>query len=85
MKECSEKCREKGVGCPVLECKYWIDHGEDHNCALIAIDEHGPMFLEEISKRIGVSHVRVLQIQNAALKKLSKRYNKEKLLCILPD
>ncbi|MEC7367618.1 MAG: sigma factor-like helix-turn-helix DNA-binding protein [Actinomycetota bacterium] len=53
--------------------RMWIDYPEDDNCALKAIEKHGPMTLEQISKRLGVSIVRVSQIEKQALKKLSKR------------
>ena len=41
--------------------------------ALKAIEKHGPMTLDQISKRLGISIVRVSQIEKQALKKLSKR------------
>tara|TARA_Y100001973_G_scaffold96095_1_gene150404 strand:+ start:2821 stop:3063 length:243 start_codon:yes stop_codon:yes gene_type:complete len=55
------------------EYRMWIDYPEDNNCALKAIEKHGPMTLDQISKRLGVSIVRVSQIEKQALKKLSKR------------
>ena len=51
----------------------WIDYPEDNNCTLNSIQKHGPMTLAEVSKRLGVSIVRISQIEKAALKKLSKR------------
>ena len=53
--------------------RMWIDYPEDDNCALKAIEKHGPMTLDQISKRLGISIVRVSQIEKQALKKLSKR------------
>ena len=51
----------------------WIDYPEDDNCVHVSIAKHGSLTLDEISKRIGVSLVRVSQIEKASLTKLSKR------------
>ena len=77
MKNDCKSCGE-GCACGVEEedkdsCRMWIDFPEDNNCALKSIEKHGPMTLDQISKRLGVSIVRVSQIEKAALKKLSKR------------
>tara|TARA_B100000927_G_scaffold289469_1_gene286145 strand:+ start:6136 stop:6333 length:198 start_codon:yes stop_codon:yes gene_type:complete len=55
------------------EDRLWIDYPEDDNCINVAIRKHGPMTLEQVAKRLGISLVRVSQIEKAALKKLSKR------------
>jgi DNA-directed RNA polymerase specialized sigma subunit len=38
---------------------------------LIAVEKHGSMTLREVSERLGISFVRVKQIQDKAVKKLS--------------
>jgi DNA-directed RNA polymerase sigma subunit (sigma70/sigma32) len=43
------------------------------NCSVIAADKNGPMTLEEIGKRLGLTLVRVKQIEEEALVKLKKR------------
>mgnify|MGYP003121069384 FL=1 len=53
--------------------RMWIDYPEDDNCALKSIEKHGAMTLEQVAKRLGISIVRVSQIEKAALNKLSKR------------
>lgn len=53
----------------------WIDFPEDQNCIHVSILKNGSMTLDEISKRIGVSLVRVSQIEKQALIKLNKRIN----------
>ena len=53
--------------------KCWIDYPEDNNCVYCSVDRHGSMTLDEISKRLKISLVRVSQIEKEALKKLSKR------------
>jgi len=72
MKECFSVCAEYGVECPFEECKHWIDYEEDLNCTLVSVDKNGAMSLREVADRLGVSFVRVKQIQDKAIKKLSK-------------
>jgi hypothetical protein len=55
------------------KCRCWIDYPEDDNCINVAIEKHGAMTLEQIAKRIGVSLVRISQIEKQALNKLYKR------------
>jgi len=70
MKNCCNWCVIKNSKCQVGECKYWIDYEEDLNCSLIAIDKHGQMTLREVSERLGISFVRVKQIQDSAFEKI---------------
>lgn len=63
-------------GCSPETCRCWIDYPEDKNCALIAAQKHGAMTLDEVSKRLGISLVRVSQIEKQALAKLAKRIKK---------
>lgn len=58
-------------GCSKERC--WIDFPEDQNCIYVSISKHGAMTLDEVSKRLGISLVRVSQIEKEAMKKLSKR------------
>jgi DNA-directed RNA polymerase sigma subunit (sigma70/sigma32) len=62
--------------CSKEDCRCWIDYPEDNNCIYEAIRKHGNMTLDEVSKRLGISLVRVSQIEKKALKKLSKRIKK---------
>ena len=71
--DCGEACACEAEGRDKESCEMWINYPEDDNCALKAIEKHGPMTLDQISKRLGVSIVRVSQIEKQALKKLSKR------------
>ena len=70
---CGEECPCELEDKDKANCRMWIDYPEDDNCALKSIEKHGPMTLSEISKRLGVSIVRISQIEKQALKKLSKR------------
>tara|TARA_B100000029_G_C17570168_1_gene956333 strand:+ start:339 stop:575 length:237 start_codon:yes stop_codon:yes gene_type:complete len=73
MRECCNACIENEVTCPVTDCRMWMDYKEDLNCTLIAVDKHGKMTLREVAKRLGVSFVRVKQIQDKAETALWKR------------
>ena len=72
MKECAKSLMEYDVGCPCEECRLWINYEEDQNCTLIAVNKNKNMTLREVADRMGVSFVRVKQIQDAACKKLFK-------------
>ena len=74
-KRCKDICKDSEVGCPVEDCKYWINFGEDFNCSLVSIDKNGRMTLREVGDRLGISFVRVKQIETMAQKKLLKRIN----------
>jgi len=70
MKKCLKQCKELDVACPVKECRHWIDFPEESNCVFNTVNIHGAMTLRETADRLGISYVRVKQIQDAALKKI---------------
>lgn len=72
LKGCAEKCKETGVECPFKECRHWIQYGPDNNCDLLSIHKNGEMTLREVGERLGISYVRVKQIESAAIKKIKK-------------
>ena len=78
MKSCCNCCIVNDVGCPIEDCRHWIDYEDDLNCSLIAVEKHGTMTLREVSDRMGITFVRVKQIQDKSLKKFMSRINKEK-------
>ena len=53
----------------------WIDSPEDNNCMYEAIKKNGAMTLEEVGRRLGISFVRVRQIEQAAMRKLHNVFN----------
>ena len=71
--KCVEMCVTRQMLCKEKECKFWIDYPEDLSCALLSIEKHGAMPLVEVGKRLGVSHVRIKQIQDKAIKKMNKK------------
>lgn len=70
---CSKKCRELKTGCPVKDCKNWIEYADEYNCALVSIYEHGPMTLRQIAERLHLSFARIKQIETKALTKIRKK------------
>jgi len=73
MNDCAKKCLLKNTKCKKKECRMWVDYGKDLNCTLVTVHNNkGPMSLEETSKRLKISLVRVKQIQDKALQKLKK-------------
>jgi len=71
--QCSIECMRDNKDCTKTSCRMWIDHDKDNNCSLVSIYHNGSMTLDEISKRLKISLVRVSQIEKEAIKKLSKR------------
>jgi len=63
--------------CEKEECRHWMDFEPDQNCALMCVAKHGNLTLEEVGKRLKISHVRVKQIQDKAIIKLEKRMGAE--------
>jgi hypothetical protein len=70
--ECVQICKNYNEPCPCNDCKNWIDYEDDLNCSNVAA-MNGPMTLEEIGKRLGITLVRVKQIEEEAMDKLKKR------------
>ena len=65
---------ECDVACDKKECRQWIDYDDDLNCTILAIKNNGgdPMTLRQIGERIGVSFVRIKQIEDELKSKLAK-------------
>ena len=70
MKECAKECFIEKKKCRRKSCKYWIKYGEEFNCSLVSIALNGSMTLQETGDRLGISAVRVKQIQDKAIKKI---------------
>jgi len=69
-KTCTQACITLETSCPNTDCRSWMDYEEDLNCARIAADKHGEMTLREVAKRVGISFVRVKQVEDAAKEKI---------------
>ena len=71
MKMCLEACKKLNVTCPIQKCRYWINYPAEKNCTFQTIENNCQMTLREAADRLGISFVRVKQIQDNALKKIS--------------
>tara|TARA_R100000152_G_C6704509_1_gene133329 strand:- start:58 stop:315 length:258 start_codon:yes stop_codon:yes gene_type:complete len=84
MRECCRKCLEYDVSCPIenSDCRHWINYEDDSNCTLMAINNNNdaPMTLREVSNRLGVSFVRIKQIEDSAVRKLHIHSKKNKVI-----
>lgn len=72
MKKCSQKCIDLETECPNTDCRYWVDHQQSLNCCFIAIQNNGEMDLRTVGDIMGVSFVRIKQIQDKAVQKINK-------------
>jgi len=81
MKECSKKCEELNVECPFRECRFWVNYPEDQNCCFISMNKtfKDSMSLREVADRLGISFVRVKQIETEALEKLRTKSEFEEI------
>tara|TARA_R100001129_G_C5201951_1_gene214067 strand:+ start:133 stop:369 length:237 start_codon:yes stop_codon:yes gene_type:complete len=73
MRECVKTLVEHNVECPCKDCRLWIDYEEDLNCTHVAVEKTKCMTLREVADRMGISFVRVKQIQDVAYPKLLKK------------
>ena len=79
MRECLKTCKRLDVVCPVKECRYWIDFASDSNCTLEAVEKNGNMTLRDVGARLGISFVRVKQIEDSVLKKIGRFFTDESI------
>ena len=73
--KCFDIHKKCGVSCDEKDCRQWIDYEDDLNCTIIAVNNNNeaPMTLREVGDRVGVSFVRIKQIEDKILGKLTKR------------
>ena len=76
-RKCVTACKDYGVSCPNSSCRSWIDYEDDLNCTHVAVDKNEEgLTLREIGERLGISFMRVCQIEKSAIEKLKKRIEK---------
>lgn len=73
--KCLQICIDNESPCKNISCRHWINYKEDMNCVHESVDKHGSLTLREAAERLGVSFVRIKQIESKALKKLNKLTN----------
>lgn len=72
---CDEICEKYNVACNEVECRNYIDYQDDLNCILVCARKNGPLTLEETAKRLGVSYVRIKQIEDRSLSKIKQYWS----------
>ena len=73
MRKCAADSMENDSICKKEDCNLWIKYGKDLNCTLVSVKKHGRLGLKEVGERLGISYVRVSQIEKEAFKKLKKK------------
>jgi len=70
--KCYDQCEKDNQTCSQKDCRLWIDYEDDLNCTIVAVNNHpdSRMTLREAADRLGISFVRVKQIEEKALSKL---------------
>tara|TARA_R110000796_G_scaffold28176_1_gene77261 strand:- start:2084 stop:2350 length:267 start_codon:yes stop_codon:yes gene_type:complete len=70
--KCFKECETTNKSCKEKQCRLWIDHKEDLNCTIVAVNSNpaGSFTLREVAERLDISFVRVKQIEEKALNKL---------------
>ena len=71
MRKCKTGVILRNKPCQECKCRQWLDYEDDLNCTLVAVRKNGKMSLRETADRLGVSFVRVKQIQDKAVEKLT--------------
>ena len=76
MIQCVKDCVKSKKPCENSDCRLWIEYEKDLNCTLISIEESktGRLTLHEAGERLGISFVRVRQIEQKALQKMYKLF-----------
>mgnify|MGYP001351965122 FL=1 len=78
--KCLNECKKVKQACKQKDCRMWVDYQSDYNCTLESVNCNGSMSLREVASRLGISFVRVKQIEDVALEKfLNKLTNTTKL------
>lgn len=71
--ECSKFIQEHDKCCSNSDCRYHLNAEEDKNCLFISVEENGTQNLRQISSKLGISYVRVYQIEQAAMNKIASK------------
>ena len=74
MRDCAKRCFNHDIPCMQSDCRLHLDYEEDLNCTDIAVHKHGPMTLQQIGDRHGISIVRAKQLVDEAIAKLKKTF-----------
>ena len=68
--KCYEMHHSKKIGCQNKSCRQWIKCDNFQNCTLVA-SKSGPMSLQEIGDIMGVTRMRICQMEKRIIQKIS--------------
>ncbi len=68
--KCYQLHETNQIECQNRQCRLWIKHNENQNCTLIA-SKKGPMSLQEIGDIMGVTRMRICQMEKKIIQKLT--------------
>ena len=72
--KCLDACKKLDVSCPNEDCRLWISYEEEYNCVYETLNKTDYLTLREIADRLGLSFVRIKQIQDHAISKIKKSF-----------
>jgi len=72
--KCFQLHENNGICCNNKSCRQWIKANEHQNCTLVAAKK-GPMSLQQIGDILGVTRMRICQIEKKVIEKLSNMIN----------
>lgn len=67
---CFELCESKENNCKNTGCRQWIQSENNKNCTILA-SRSGQMSLQDIGDILGVTRMRICQIEKKAINKLN--------------
>jgi DNA-directed RNA polymerase sigma subunit (sigma70/sigma32) len=74
MTKCFDIQEKYNLPCDQKDCRRWVDFEEDLNCSVVCARKNDTgLSLRDVAERMGVTFVRIQQIEKAALKKLKKK------------
>ena len=70
MRKCAQDNMENDNPCQNKDCRLWLAYKKDLNCTMVSVKKNGKLTLNEVGERLGISYVRVSQIEKQAVNKL---------------
>lgn len=75
--KCVQQIKNSGFPCTNSKCDYYLEYEKDLNCTFVCVQNNGALTLRDTAERLGVSYVRIKQIEERALKKIEKYWGSE--------
>lgn len=76
IKPCWAMCKDGKLTCTKRSCRYWLKGVKEfQNCTLIAAED-GPFTLQKVGEFVGLTRMRVCQIEKNAIAKIESLLSK---------